>query len=53
MRDNPKYDNPAKDIAWKAYWSGYKLGYHVESYDESDIKTAESNFERWWKRNHE
>lgn len=46
-----EYDDPAKQVAWRAYWEGYKLGKGVESYDSMDKKTARSRFERFWERN--
>jgi len=54
MRDNPKYDNPAKDVAWQAYLKATDNRMKGDlPLDDINIKTAETNFENWWKRNHE
>jgi len=48
-----EYDDPAKDVAWAAYWEGYTQGYGVEEMQKIDERSAKSRFERYWKRNAE
>jgi len=45
-----KYDDPVKQVAWEAYWEGYKQGRGTESYTAIAKRTARSQFERFWKR---
>jgi len=46
-------DNPIKQMAFEAYWNGYKVGYHVEEYERIDEKVCEMKFEQWWSVNYE
>ena len=45
-----EYDDPAKQIAWRSYIEGYDLGKNIESLNRHNVRTANANFERWWKR---
>jgi len=49
----PEFDDPAKQVAWRGYWEGYKLGKGVESVEEVGRRTCVSNFEQWWSLNAE
>jgi hypothetical protein len=51
MNTEQDFDDFAKDMAWTAFWQGYREGYGVEDYDDIDRRTAMSLFERWWDRN--
>jgi recombinational DNA repair ATPase RecF len=50
--DESKIDDMVREIAWNHYWEGYKLGKDVESFSEIDKRSARSQFERYWERNH-
>jgi len=39
-----------REVAWQAYWKGYKQALDVESYTSLDEKAAKNKFERYWER---
>lgn len=41
------------DIAWEAFWQGYKLGLDTESTSDLDRRMCRSRFGRWWENNYE
>lgn len=46
--EHNEFDDPAKAVAWAAYWEGYKRGRHIGHYKEIHRKTAKRLFEEWW-----
>lgn len=42
-----------KEMMWEAYWEGNKQGYGVESVHALHKRAARSQFDRWWRLNHE
>lgn len=51
MQTEFNYDDPAKAVAWTAYWEGYKEGRHIGHFKAIHKKTANSLFEEWWRIN--
>lgn len=48
-----EFEDPLKDIAFRAYWEGWQKAVGSESLPPIAYRTARSRFERWWKMNAE
>jgi len=45
-----QYDDPRKNLLWRAHYEGYAMGKSVEQLGPVSEEAARSEFERWYDR---